>query len=139
MPAPILAGIASIKGMNGGTATFTGVTATLTPVTSTKAAQFEEEKLKDGYGSTVALGATDRTEDLDIELFITGADVATCRTLVEPSPNAVLTLASMPRTADNGTYNIKTFSAQYSENFAKVTMKATRYGAVGTAAALTVL
>jgi hypothetical protein len=137
MPAPTLHGIATITGMNGATATFTGVTATITPLSADMTSQFDEDELKDGNGNVVATGATNPNEDVQIELFITGADVATCRTMAKPTPNAILTLASMPVTADNGTFNIKTFARKFSETFAKITMRAKRYGAVGSAAALT--
>lgn len=136
MATATLAGIATIKGLGSASVTYTGVTATLKPLTGGLDHNFNIEELKDGDGNVVALGASNPTEEFQLECYITGLDIATAKTLVKPTPLAVVTIANFPYTEGNGTFNyIGGWSLKMSENVAKVSLKIKRFAG----AALTVL
>ena len=128
MPAPTLAGTATIKGLQGATATWTGITATVTPISGDLTHNMDVEELKDGDGNIVTLGAANPTEEVQLELFLTGASVAVAKTLVKPTMLQIITIAAFPYTEMNGTYNyVSGFNVKLSENFAKVSLRLKRF------------
>lgn len=134
--ANVIAGAPTIKGLGTGSVTYTGVTATLKPLGADITHDFDKEELKDGDGQIVTVGATNPNEEFQLECYVTGADVATAKTLVKPTPLQVITLANLPYTESNGTFNyMGGFNVKMGEGFAKISMRVKRFNG----AALTVL
>lgn len=131
-------GIASIKGIGsaGATVTFTGVTATITPKTAAYSVNAPIEKLQNGEGATVAKGANDVEQRVALELLITGASIAVAKTLADPAPLAIVTLAAFNHATLNGTWNYEEgWNVQTGPDFAKVSMVLTRTNGAALAAA----
>ncbi len=123
-----LAGLPTIKGLGTGSVTYTGITATLKPISADFAHQFDMGELKDGNDDVVTASASNPTEEYQLGCFVTGADVATAKTLVKPTPLQVITLANLPYTESNGTYNyVGGFSVKQGGDFAKISMRVKRY------------
>lgn len=131
-----LAGVPTIRGLGTGSVAYTGVTATLKPISADLTHDFDKEELKDGDGNVVAIGANNPNEEFQLECYVTGADVAAAKTLVKPTMLQVITLANLPYTEANGTFNyMGGFNVKMGENFAKISMRVKRFAG----AALTVL
>lgn len=134
----IINGIASIKGVGaaGATATFTGVLATITPVAAAYTSSASIEELKDGEGNVVSKGANNIQQRIKLDLLITGASIATAKTIVEPAPLAIVTLGALNVGTFNGTWNYESgWSVSIGEGFAKLSMECSRInGAALTAA-----
>lgn len=125
----IINGIASIKGIGsaGATVTFTGVTATIKPVKAGYTKTAPIEKLQDGEGLTVSKGANDVEQRVNLDLLVTGADIATCKTLDDPAPLAIVTLANFNHAKLNGTWNYEEgWNVQTGADFAKISMVLSR-------------
>lgn len=125
----IINGSASIKGIGSGgaTATFTGVTATIKPVSADYSKTADIEELKDGEGNVVSKGANNIQQRCKLELLVTGADVATAKTLADPAPLAIVTLANFNHDECNGTWNYESgWSVKTGAEFAKVSMELSR-------------
>ena len=123
-----LAGLPTIKGLGAGSVTYTGITVTLKPVSADLTHNFDMGELKDGNDDVVTASASNPTEEYQLECFVTGPDVAAAKTLVKPTPLQVITLANLPYTESNGTFNyIGGFSVKQSGDFAKISMKVKRF------------
>lgn len=134
----IINGIASIKGIgsSGATATFSGVAATIKPVRATYSKTHDVEELKDGEGDVVALGANNVQQRAQLELIVTGADIATAKSLEDPAPLATVTLANFNHAKLNGTWNYREgWQVVTGPDFAKISMVCSRVGGSALSAA----
>lgn len=134
----VLAGAPTIRGLSGASAstiTFSGVTATLKPLGGQFSESFNIEELNAG-GDVVTAGADQPKQMFKLEMYVTGADVATARTLAKPTPLQVFTLANFPETWLNGSFNyVGNWNVALSKDVMKISCDVCQWGG----AALTVL
>lgn len=123
----VLKGVATVSGLPGAV-TFSGVGATIKPISAETSHEFELDELVDGQGATKAALADEPTQTMRLELYITGADIATAKTMATPAPLAAVTLSSSNFSGYDGDWNYSGgFNVSEGKGFARVTLNLKRW------------